>query len=87
MIVVQHLNNSTIYIRQSDRKAWEQVPQKHLHCVKVARIGRWKPQKAWKQEIRRKHNSNPLQHHEHVQLALIHYISIKILNWNEEMYT
>ncbi len=36
---------------------------------KIARIGRGKHQKAWKQEIRRVHNSNPLQrHNEHVQL-------------------
>ncbi len=27
--------------------------------------GRGKHQKAWKQEIRREHNSNPLQRHEH----------------------
>ncbi len=32
--------------------------EKHLQC---ARIGRGKHQKAWKQEILRVHNSNPLQ--------------------------
>ncbi len=38
---------------------------------KIARIGRGrgKHQKAWKQEIRREHNSNPLQRHEHVPVA------------------
>ncbi len=36
---------------------------------KIARIGQGKHQKAWEQEIRREHNSNPLQRHEHVQLG------------------
>ena len=45
------------------KKAWEQVPQKR---EKVAKIGWGKHQKAWKQEIRRDHNSNSLQHHGHV---------------------
>ncbi len=34
--------------------------------IKIARIGRGKHQKAWKQEFRREHNSNPLQRHSHV---------------------
>ncbi len=33
---------------------------------KIARIGREKHQKAWKQEIRREQNSNPLQRNSHV---------------------
>ncbi len=36
--------------------------------MKIARIGRGKHQKAWEQEIRREHNSNPLQRHEHVHV-------------------
>ncbi len=38
--------------------------EKHLQCG--ARIGQGKHQKAWEQEIRREHNSNPLQCHSHV---------------------
>ena len=36
---------------------------------KVARIGRGKHQKAWKEEIRREHNSNPLQRNSHVHFT------------------
>ncbi len=39
---------------------------------KIARIGQGKHQKAWEQEIRRVHNSNPLQrHNEHVHAAIV----------------
>ena len=34
--------------------------------LKIARIGQGNHQKAWKQEIRREHNSNPLQRQSHV---------------------
>ncbi len=55
---------------------------------KIARIGReTPPEKAWKQEIRREHNSNPLQRHEHVQLVLmgvsIHWTGLLDWNWND----
>ncbi len=39
--------------------------EKHLQC---ARIGRGKHQKAWKQEIRREQNSNPLPETTHSAL-------------------
>ncbi len=34
----------------------------------IARIGRGKHQKAWKQVIRREQNSNPLQRHSHAHI-------------------
>ncbi len=44
---------------------------------KIARIGRGKLQfeKAWKQEIRREHNSNPLQRHSHVHFRETFYFA------------
>ncbi len=42
----------------------------HMDMRKIARIGRGKHQKAWEQEIRREHNSNPLQRHSHARTFL-----------------
>ena len=52
---------------------------KNICNVNIARIAR--KRKAKKQEIRRVHNSNPLQRHEHVQssgLLLIRNFKIEI---------
>ncbi len=45
---------------------------------KIARIGQGNHKKAWKQEIRREHNSNPLQRHEHVQYIVYRLCSRSI---------
>ncbi len=47
---------------------------------KIARIGRGKHQKAFKQEIRRVHNSNPLQrHNEHVYSSADNKLLVKLI--------
>ena len=46
--------------------------------LKIARIGQRNHKKAWKQEIRREHNSNPLQRHEHVQYIVYRLCSRSI---------
>ncbi len=46
--------------------------------MKIARIGQGNHKKAWKQEIRREHNSNPLQRHEHVQYTVYRLCSRSI---------
>ncbi len=42
---------------------------------KIARIGQGKHQKAWEQEIRRVHNSNPLQRNSHVHFREMFYFA------------
>ncbi len=37
--------------------------RKTFAMLKIARISQGKHQRAWEQEIRREHNSNPLQRH------------------------
>ncbi len=61
MLILNVQNNTSVLKKKGnpDRKTFA--------MLKIARIGRGKHQKAWEQEIRRVHNSYPLQrHNEHV---------------------
>ncbi len=51
---------------QNQRRTSVYPDRKTFAMWKIARIGRGKHQKAWEQEIRRVHNSNPLQRPSHV---------------------
>ncbi len=46
--------------------------------LKISRIGQGNHKKAWKQEIKREHNSNLLQRHEHVQYIVYRLCSRSI---------
>ena len=54
--------------------------EKHLQCEKLLGLARGTTisQKAWKQEIRREHNSNPLQRQSHV-LVVFHVFPANII--------
>ncbi len=55
--------------------------------MKIARIGQGNHKKAWKQEIRREHNSNPLQRQLHV-LVVSHVFPANIpCNFNGGVMT
>ncbi len=45
-----------------------------MQCEKLLGLA-GKHQKAWKQEIRREHNSNPLQRHSHVHFRDMFYFA------------
>ncbi len=47
-------------------KLYNYPTRKTFAMWKIARIGQGNHKKAWKQEIRREHNSNPLQRQSHV---------------------
>ena len=77
---LQYASRVWFYATLLHFELWDQRKQcvairieKHLKCEKLLGLAGWN---TWKQEIRREHNSNPLQRHEHV-----HFRDMFYFNW------